>query len=142
MTEWLEMKLPASPGAAAEAREFLWSALETWALDGLGEVTELLASELVTNAVTHVGEQPIVLRVRAGSDRIRVEVDDPGGGEPFIRHVDETTTHGRGLLIVESLATAWGTRHHPDDGKSVWFEVDVETADAEMHPPDHKRDDR
>jgi anti-sigma regulatory factor (Ser/Thr protein kinase) len=134
MDEWLETRLPATALAAAEARGFLRAALETWALDGFGEVTELLTTELVTNAVIHVGREPIVLRVGADTERIRVEVHDPGSSAPIIRHVDDTTLGGRGVLIVDSLATKWGTRHDDPIGKSVWFEIDVNTATDEVHP--------
>jgi anti-sigma regulatory factor (Ser/Thr protein kinase) len=136
MDEWLETNLPATALAAAEARGFLRAALKTWALDGFGEVTELLATELVTNAVIHVGEDPIVLRVRADAERLRVEVHDRSTAEPVIRRGDDTTVGGRGVRIVDALATEWGTLQEPPDGKSVWFELDVETATEEVHAPD------
>jgi anti-sigma regulatory factor (Ser/Thr protein kinase) len=138
MDEWLETHLPATALAAAEAREFLRAALKTWALDGLGDLTELLATELVTNAVAHVGEDPIVLRVRADAERLRVEVQDPGNDPPILRRVDDTTPGGRGVLIVDALASDWGTLQGPPGSKTVWFEIDVETATGEMHPSDRE----
>jgi|1186.fasta_scaffold75722_2 anti-sigma regulatory factor (Ser/Thr protein kinase) len=132
--EELETRLPASIIAAAEARGFLRAALETWALDGLGEVTELLATELVTNAVVHVGT-PLTLRVQSRDGLIRVEVDDDASAGPVVRHVDTRIEHGRGAYIVDQLATRWGTEPR-EGGKTVWFEIDVVTATEEVHGTD------
>jgi anti-sigma regulatory factor (Ser/Thr protein kinase) len=98
-------------------------------------MTELLATELVTNAVQHVGKDPIVLRVRADAERLRVEVHDPGESAPVLRRVDDSTLGGRGILIVDTLASEWGTLDDGPRGKSVWFEIDVVTATREAHDP-------
>ena len=63
--EAVETQLPSSVSSPQLARAFLRSTLETWKLDGFGEVTELLATELVANVVTHVGA-PMTLRVQRG----------------------------------------------------------------------------
>ena len=112
-------------GAPGAAREFLRNTLQTWCLDGFGDVAELLTDELVSNVVRHVGA-PMQLRAVRYPSSIRIEVDDPST-EPPVRQ-----DHGRGILLVESLATGWGVELR-DDGKTVWFEIDVETATDEVH---------
>jgi serine/threonine-protein kinase RsbW len=82
----------------------------------------LLADEVVTNAVLH-GEGPIDLAVEPSEERVKVTVRDrsdarPVAGEPAC-HAEE----GRGLSIVEALASRWGVSSM-EPGKSVWFEID------------------
>jgi anti-sigma regulatory factor (Ser/Thr protein kinase) len=109
----------------------LRATLQTWELDGFGEVTELLTSELVTNVVRHVGS-PMTVRAVRHPSRIRVEVDDTSPEPPVVQHPTPLEPHGRGLLIVDTLANDWGNTVR-DDGKTVWFEIDVRTATNEIH---------
>jgi anti-sigma regulatory factor (Ser/Thr protein kinase) len=106
--------------------------LQTWALDGFGKVTEVLTSELVANVVRHVGA-PMTLRVLRQPSTIRVEVDDSSGDPPVAQHPQPLDEHGRGLFLVDSLASEWGVTPHGEDGKTVWFEIDVTTATDEVH---------
>ena len=134
MNEQIETQLPATRLAAAEARGFLRATLQTWQLDGWGDLTELLASELVSNVVAHVGT-PMTLRIGTDKGVIRVEVSDRGDTDPEMLRVDTETEHGRGLFIVNELATRWGSDRDAD-GKTVWFELDVATATEEVHGRD------
>lgn len=129
--ETVETQLPSSVSSPQLARAFLRSTLETWKLDGYGDVTELLVTELVANVVTHVGA-PMTLRVLKNRSRMRVEIEDPSTEIPVIRHPDAAEEHGRGVLLVETLANNWGVDPRPD-GKTVWFELDVSTATREVH---------
>ena len=129
--ESVETQLPSSLNSPQLARAFLRSTLETWKLDGFGEVTELLATELVANVVTHVGA-PMTLRVQRGPSTMRVEIEDPSTDLPVVRHPDPAEEHGRGVLLIDELANAWGVEPRAD-GKTVWFEIDVSTATAEVH---------
>jgi anti-sigma regulatory factor (Ser/Thr protein kinase) len=131
--EEVETQFPGVVTAPTTARAFLRAALGTWQLDGFGEVTELLTSELVTNVVRHVGA-PMTLRARfdTAASRIRVEVDDPSTEAPVLRHPEPSEDHGRGILFIASLADAWGTDIRAG-GKTVWFELDVSTATSEIH---------
>jgi anti-sigma regulatory factor (Ser/Thr protein kinase) len=130
-TDITETQLPSSLDAPMLARAFLRSALETWRLDGFGQITELLASELVSNVVVHV-HAPMTLRISKGASSIRVEVEDPSSTLPELRHPDVDDEHGRGVLFVSELADDWGAERH-GGGKTVWFELDTSTATAEAH---------
>jgi anti-sigma regulatory factor (Ser/Thr protein kinase) len=129
-----EIRVAADKMAGTATREFLREALATHNLDGYGEVTELLATELVTNVVDHVGCD-IVVRLHASPGAIRVEVDDTSTGAPAVREKDPTTERGNGMLLVDGLATRWGVDEHPTS-KTVWFELDTVTATEEVHGPD------
>jgi anti-sigma regulatory factor (Ser/Thr protein kinase) len=129
--ERIETQLPSSLTTGSSARAFLRAVLQTWRLDGFGEVTELLTDELVSNVVRHVAA-PMTLRVLRHGSCLRVEVDDPSTARPRVLHPDEEATSGRGLLLVDALAAGWGTDLR-SDGKTVWFELDVSTAAEEMH---------
>jgi anti-sigma regulatory factor (Ser/Thr protein kinase) len=129
--EAVETQLPSSVTSPQLARAFVRAALETWALDGWGEVTELLVTELVANVVTHV-DAPMTLRVQRTDSTMRVEIDDPSPNVPVVRHPGDADEHGRGLLLVDRLANSWGADSR-GGGKTVWFELDVSTATAEVH---------
>jgi anti-sigma regulatory factor (Ser/Thr protein kinase) len=81
----------------------------------------LLTSELVTNAVQH-GVGTVVLTVVRDDEGIRVEVCDDGTSVPKARDCDTDAEHGRGLLLLEALATRWGTSDgSAGSGTRVWF---------------------
>ena len=127
----VETQFPSLVTTPASVRAFLREALQTWRLDGLGDVTELLADELVANVVVHVG-QPMTVRAIRTSTRIRVEVDDPSPEPPVLQRPGPETTRGRGIMLLDALSTEWGTDLR-DTGKTVWFELDAETARDEVH---------
>nr|WP_078970235.1 ATP-binding protein [Streptomyces natalensis] len=109
--------------AVGEVRRELRQLLSHWAGPRNGEVAEvatLLTSELVTNALVHA-EGGAMVTATVG-DRLRVEVRDFVSGRPEPRAATTDGTSGRGLLLVRSLADAWGIRSH-GVGKSVWFEL-------------------
>ena len=129
--EIIETHLPSSTESPLLARAFLRATLETWKLDGFGEITELLASELVSNVVVHVGT-PMTVRITRHPSAIRVDVEDPSSVLPELRHPGIDEEHGRGVLFVSELAADWGAER-TDGGKTVWFEIDTSTATAEAH---------
>ena len=106
----------------AQARSIVRRMLAVWDADDDVKVAELLTSELVTNAVRHAATA-IELRIEAEELTVRVEVTDNATGMPHIR--DDPGVGGYGLRIVEQLATRWGFDPTPDNGKTVWFELDV-----------------
>jgi anti-sigma regulatory factor (Ser/Thr protein kinase) len=98
------------------------TALARWSATGdSADVVELLTSELVTNAVLHA-RTGITVRVVRNETGVRVEVADTCPTLPTTRLYSEDAVTGRGLQLVESLATAWGVE--PGQGcKVLWFEV-------------------
>jgi len=122
--------LPNRADAPGMARQFVRDTLATSGLNGGGEVVELLTSEVVTNAVRHADSNMQVRVIRQPSS-VRVEVDDDSYELPELRSLDAAAEHGRGILLIESLATEWGVDFR-DAGKTVWFEVDLSrTADPQ-----------
>jgi putative methionine-R-sulfoxide reductase with GAF domain len=117
--------------APTSARVFLRDALHAWELDGFSQVAELLTSELVNNVVCHVG-LPFTVRALRQASRLRVEVEDPSREPPKLRHPQPLDLGGRGIQIIDGLSDAWGTDKR-DEGKTVWFELDVPTSTAEGH---------
>ncbi|SCD39070.1 Anti-sigma regulatory factor (Ser/Thr protein kinase) [Streptomyces sp. Termitarium-T10T-6] len=87
------------------------------------DAAELLVSELVTNALIHTRHGAVVTAT-ATSARLRVEVQDFASEDlpaPYVPNADDGT-HGRGLILVRSLADAWGVEAQAL-GKTVWFEL-------------------
>ncbi|MFD6281321.1 SpoIIE family protein phosphatase [Streptomyces sp. NPDC060209] len=114
-----EWELTAEPVAAGRARELATEQLHRWGLDELSFATELVVSELVTNAVRYA-EGP--LHVRLIRDRtLLCEVADAGHTSPNLRHSGEDDEGGRGLFIVAQLVQRWGTRY-TRSGKTIWTE--------------------
>jgi hypothetical protein len=93
----------------------------------------LVADELVSNAYQH-GEAPRVCRlILIDNDScLRIEVDDTSPRDPGIRTPDHTG--GRGLILVDRLASRWGFTHH-DDHKTVWAELILNTPGSSGHAP-------
>ena len=114
--------LPATADAPAAIRAFLRAVLNSAPRDATA-VVELLASELVSNVVRHVGS-PITVRVGRHGPTVRVEVDDESDRPPVLRNPAPDAPGGRGLLLVDTLASEWGWNMR-DHGKTVWFVVDV-----------------
>ena len=119
--------------APAVARAFLREAFQTWALDGFGDITELLTCELVSNVVRHAGS-PMTLRVTCHPNAIRVEVDDESPKPPVLTNREPLGAGGRGLVLIDALATNWGSDPR-GGGKTVWFVLDTKTAEADKRAP-------
>lgn len=113
------LKLPPDPTAARRARRALH---ESRLPEDLQHTVDLLATELIANAVRHAelqGDQHIVFAARFVPDFIRVEVHDPGPGFDPARGREGK---GFGLRMVDKLASRWGVE--TENGTRVWFEVD------------------
>ncbi|EFL30583.1 magnesium or manganese-dependent protein phosphatase [Streptomyces viridochromogenes DSM 40736] len=112
-------ELPPDPAVVADARRAATRRLSGWGLEELSFTTELVVSELITNAIRYA-TGPI--RLRLIRERALVcEVFDGGATAPHLRHPRATDEGGRGLLLVSQLAQRWGTRFVPD-GKIIWAE--------------------
>ncbi|MGW0312812.1 SpoIIE family protein phosphatase [Streptomyces flavidovirens] len=115
-----EWELPAEPVAPGRARELATAQLRQWGLDELSFATELVVSELVTNAVRYAGGP---LHLRLIRDRtLLCEVADTGHTSPHLRHSGDDDEGGRGLFIVAQLVQRWGTRY-TRSGKTIWTEL-------------------
>lgn len=118
-------KFPNEPEAVRAARKFAISELHGYAPELL-DVVELLVSELAGNCVRHTNSS-FEVRISTDRHRIRVAVSDHGPGNPAVQHVDTTAVAGRGLSLVETLASSWGVRRSrlPGGGKAVWFVLEL-----------------
>ncbi|MFF5252829.1 SpoIIE family protein phosphatase [Streptomyces leeuwenhoekii] len=117
-----EWDVPADPAAVGEVRARLTRRLAQWGLDELSFTTELLLSELVTNAIRYGGEP---IRVRVLRDRTLIcEVADSSNTSPHLRYAAMTDEGGRGLFLVAQIAERWGTRYTPG-GKVIWAEQPI-----------------
>ncbi|MEJ1197864.1 MULTISPECIES: SpoIIE family protein phosphatase [unclassified Streptomyces] len=124
--------LPREPRSVGRARELARAKLLDWDMESLVDTTELLVSELVTNALRY-GEGEIRLRLLL--DRTLVcEVWDSGLVQPRRRRARDTDEGGRGLQLVGLLSAAWGSRRTPR-GKTVWFELPLPGADTQLTDP-------
>ena len=127
----VETPLPDALGASQIARVSLRDTLGRWHLDRLGDVAALLASELVNNAVLHVGG-PSTMRVSRSRTALRIEVDDASAAPPELEHADDKAEHGRGIFLVTTMSKDWGDEIHPH-GKTVWFELELSAVLGEVH---------
>ncbi|MFJ3717280.1 SpoIIE family protein phosphatase [Streptomyces sp. NPDC090057] len=124
--------LPREPRSVGRAREYARTQLVGWGLEPLVDTTELLVSELVTNALRY-GEGEIRLRLLL--DRTLVcEVWDSGLVQPRRRRARDTDEGGRGLQLVGLLSAAWGSRRTPR-GKTVWFELPLPGGETSLTDP-------
>ncbi|MEY9875112.1 serine phosphatase RsbU (regulator of sigma subunit)/PAS domain-containing protein/anti-sigma regulatory factor (Ser/Thr protein kinase) [Streptacidiphilus sp. MAP12-33] len=111
--------LAADPAAVAGLRAGVTEQLTAWELDELAFSTELIVSELATNAIRYAAEP---IRVRLLHDRTLVcEVSDGSSTSPHLRYAATSDEGGRGLFLVAQLSERWGTRYTPD-GKVIWAE--------------------
>lgn len=103
------------------AREYVAGVVAAAHYRGDADIVALLVSEVVTNAIRHAAT-PFDLAVDAGQSAVTVTVTDGAGGTPpTVRSPLPEDTSGRGMLIVERLATDWGTTAAAKGRKAVWF---------------------
>jgi len=116
------VELMGRPASVRDARGFIADVLTDDGVEAsVIEVAVLLVSELVTNAVVHA-RAPICLAVHTDAHWVRIEVEDPGHRRPVPRAATLDAVDGRGLLVVDKLATDWGTEQRATH-KVVWFEI-------------------
>ncbi|MFJ9562762.1 ATP-binding protein [Streptomyces fuscichromogenes] len=113
--------LPSHPTAVPHARSFTAAALEDWGLAELTFTTQLIVSELVTNAITHARSSAGLYLRTCGSRLLRCEVSDSSHTAPQLRAPEYDDLSGRGLHLVSALANRWGYLL-TSTGKTIWVE--------------------
>ncbi|MFJ4616655.1 SpoIIE family protein phosphatase [Streptomyces sp. NPDC088812] len=114
--------VPVDPAAVGDVRACATRQVAAWGLDELAMTTELIVSELVTNAIRHA-EPPIRLRLLRDG-HLTCEVADASSTAPRLRHARSTDEGGRGLFLVAQLAHRWGARYTAE-GKIIWAEQEI-----------------
>ena len=111
------------PEALSSARHMVRAAVRAWGAGARADEIELIADELMTNALMHTdGGAIVTLRMLAGPERrLRVEVEDRSSALPRRRDAGESGVSGRGLLLVDRLSDVWGVESR-GSGKCVWCE--------------------
>ncbi|MET9701168.1 SpoIIE family protein phosphatase [Streptomyces sp. NPDC006529] len=114
---------PGDPEALVSARHMIGAAVRAWGARDHGDEIELVADELIVNALMHTdGPAIVTLRVLTGPERrIRVEVEDRSSALPRRRDAGDSGVSGRGLMLVDRLADVWGVESR-GGGKCVWCE--------------------
>ncbi|MFH8608665.1 SpoIIE family protein phosphatase [Streptomyces sp. NPDC018029] len=123
----------AEPERIAGARRHLRDLLHDWADDDQVDSAVLMVSEMLTNVLVHTdGDALMVAEVTGepGARRLRAEVADGSDDLPHKRRPGELASSGRGLVLMELLAGAWGVDPR-GDGKSIWFELYEGDGDGE-----------
>jgi len=110
--------LDSSPHSPAKARAAMADVVSALHLEPLGDDLALIVSELVTNAVRYA-DPPVALEIEAGEKTVTVAVGDGSPGRPSPRPADPDAEGGRGLPLIDLLATETGVRPSPP-GKTVW----------------------
>jgi anti-sigma regulatory factor (Ser/Thr protein kinase) len=114
-----EWQWPSDPAIVSRSRAAVTEQLVAWGLDNLAFTTELVASELVTNAIRHASGP---IRLRLLRDRALIcEVSDGSSTSPRLRRARNEDEGGRGLFLVAQFTERWGTRYTAD-GKVIWTE--------------------
>ncbi|WP_327434426.1 ATP-binding SpoIIE family protein phosphatase [Streptomyces sp. NBC_01236] len=120
--------LPCDPAVVSKARVHATDQLAAWGLEEMDFTTELVVSELATNAIRY-GKSPIQLRMILQS-ALTCEVSDASSTAPHLRRARVFDEGGRGLFLVAQLTEHWGTRHNRE-GKVIWAEQLIPASIAE-----------
>ncbi|MFE2291097.1 ATP-binding protein [Streptomyces sp. NPDC059452] len=122
--EGYQLAMPNSPAAAKIVRDFVGTLLRTGAHPGLADDARLCVSELVSNVYCHTRSELVRVEVMVDRDQVAVHVTDDGLGplpKPAARPEGEG---GRGFLVVDGLATSWGSSTRQENTRrtrTVWF---------------------
>jgi PAS domain S-box-containing protein len=116
--------IPADPSLVAPVRKQVVEQLDRWGLGEAAFTTELVVSELVTNALRY-GTPPIRLRLIHSGAHLICEVYDTTHAAPHLRRAKTWDEGGRGLLLVAQLTRRWGSRHTAE-GKTIWAELSLD----------------
>jgi PAS domain S-box-containing protein len=130
--EQRHVTLPPAPESARRARRFVTDVVTTVGAHEFLDTAALLTSELVTNGIVHAHTELQVV-VEATADWVRVEVIDGNPMLPARRGYDEQAQTGRGLEMVELLASDFGMESLENDAKRMWFRLGSSPGDLRGH---------
>ena len=116
------IRYPSDPTSVSKARAFVADTLADVAQE-VRERAVLITSELATNAINHAGGD-FTVTAALSSGHIQLAVTDVGGGKPILCDPGPMDAHGRGLLILSSLADQWGVDAEPAS-TTVWCMLDL-----------------
>jgi serine/threonine-protein kinase RsbW len=125
----LSFTIPPASQSAPQARAALRTMMGEWADGDTRDDAALLLTELVANGVIHA-RSTMQVNLTVHHDLLRAEVRDNSPFAPMHRDADEHG--GRGVLILNSLASSWGVVGHPGEGKTVWFELENSATDRDL----------
>jgi anti-sigma regulatory factor (Ser/Thr protein kinase) len=129
------MEFPADRTAPSQARRFVADTLHAWAVPSdVADDAVLLVSELVTNALLHARSAPVV-EVEYDDELLRCVVVDDSPVVPRRRRYATDAVTGRGIALVETLASRWGVDVDSGAGKRVWFELAIDNARGDHGVP-------
>ena len=114
------VRLSRKPAAAAEARSQVRAAVRDWKVPVDPDIAVLLASDLVTNAITHGDAETLTLAIRCSRSHLRIDVYDKSRSLPLGMYEPADADAGRGLVLVAALSTEWGSFRTPA-GKAMYF---------------------
>ena len=118
------LSITAVPTALEHVRRTVRSRLHEWGQPELVDLAELGVTELLTNVCTHVEDKRCTVSMTCGADAVRIEVHDSDPHIPSPRVAHEWEESGRGLLLLATMADAWGGTPL-GSGKAMWFELSV-----------------
>ena len=115
------LRLDRDPTTPAYARRRVREFCADMPVDLLA-TAQLLTSEVVTNAIRH-GCGSIEMHMSFDTKALRVGIADDSPRPPRLLRASPGSASGRGIRLIEALASSWGTTLHPGDGKTVWFSL-------------------
>ena len=127
----MELELEAQRFAARTGRRWVMDVVRrSGDLDrSAAELLELLAGELLANAVIHgPAAGSIVVSASRDDGQVRVAVRDQSPELPRLTEASPTALGGRGVALVDALSSGWGVEEHAGEGKTVWFTLDLSSA--------------
>jgi hypothetical protein len=128
----VQANFPPVPASAGEARQLASRALDQWGLAAAEETALLLLTELISNGVRHANTALTMVLSYEGS-RLHVGVSDHDTQPPSLMPASLQNHHGWGLRLVSLLSSDWGTTVNPD-GKTVWFDLNIDELSQESAP--------
>ena len=121
VTEERHIDLAAHARSPAQARTFVRETLKDWGYMEVEPEVSLAVTELVTNALVHA-DSPSSLSLSDLEGSVRIVVHDNEPQLPHVVHAEDGDTHGRGLAMIDALATCWGVEMD-ERGKIVWLDI-------------------